>query len=96
MSRLVLTAFTGLLGAGLLLASPDTAVAQHRAPPGGTYKQVSTLVQLPDFVPGARNAVRRSRHPASRAVSSVRSSRQPGELDQHDPAQRPERAEGVQ
>jgi len=28
------------------------AVAQQSAPPGGEYKKVSTLVSLPDFVPG--------------------------------------------
>ncbi len=52
MNRLALTALAGMLGAGLLLTSPDTAVAQRKAPPGGAYRQVSTLVQLPDFVPG--------------------------------------------
>jgi len=28
------------------------AMAQQTAPPGGEYKKVSTLVALPDFVPG--------------------------------------------
>ena len=28
------------------------ALAQQTAPPGGEYKKVSTLVALPDFVPG--------------------------------------------
>lgn len=28
------------------------AVAQQTAPPGGEYKKVSTLVSLPDFIPG--------------------------------------------
>ncbi|MBL8977001.1 MAG: hypothetical protein JNM53_01195 [Gemmatimonadetes bacterium] len=32
--------------------APDAAVAQRKAPPGGAYKQVSTLVPLPDFLPG--------------------------------------------
>lgn len=31
---------------------PDTATAALREPPGGPYKKVSTLVPLPDFVPG--------------------------------------------
>src|SRR6185437_2246840 len=71
MNRLVLTALAGLLGVGMLVASPDTAAAQMEAepvsayrmhpdtsaallhePPGGAYKKVSTLVPLPDFVPG--------------------------------------------
>lgn len=52
MNRLALTALTGLLGAGLLLASPDTAVAQRKAPPGGAYKPVSSLVALPNYLPG--------------------------------------------
>ncbi len=52
MSRLTLTALAGMVGAGLLLASPDTAMAQRKAPPGGAYREVSTLVSLPQFVPG--------------------------------------------
>jgi hypothetical protein len=38
-----------------LVVSAGTAVvalAQQNAPPGGEYKKVSTLVALPDFVPG--------------------------------------------
>ena len=31
---------------------PDTSAAPLQAPPGGAYKKVSTLVPLPDFVPG--------------------------------------------
>lgn len=31
---------------------PDTSAAPLQAPPGGLYKKVSTLVPLPDFVPG--------------------------------------------
>ena len=50
MKRITLTALT--VGIGLLFASPDTAAAQSKAPPGGAYKEVSTLVPLPDFVPG--------------------------------------------
>src|SRR5207249_2705719 len=71
MNRLALSALAGVLGVGMLVASPDTAAAQqkaepgsayrihsdttaaqHKAPPGGAYKKVSTLVALPDFVPG--------------------------------------------
>jgi hypothetical protein len=50
MKRLTLTAL--IVGLGLLCASPDTAAAQSKAPPGGAYKAVSTLVPLPDFLPG--------------------------------------------
>jgi hypothetical protein len=50
MKRLALLAFT--IGAGLMLSRPDTAAAQSSAPPGGAYKMVSSLVPLPDFVPG--------------------------------------------
>ena len=50
MKRLTLTAL--IVGLGLLCASPDTAAAQSKAPPGGAYKEVSTLVPLPDFIPG--------------------------------------------
>ncbi|HMH82572.1 MAG TPA: hypothetical protein VK531_06855 [Gemmatimonadales bacterium] len=71
MNRLALTTLAGVLGVGMLVASPDTAAAQMKAepisgyrmhpdtsaallhePPGGAYKKVSTLVPLPDFVPG--------------------------------------------
>lgn len=52
MRRLTLTSLAGLLGVGLLAAAPGTAVAQRTAPPGGEYKNVSTLVPLPNFVPG--------------------------------------------
>jgi hypothetical protein len=53
MKRLTLIALT--VGAGLLLARPGTAAAQTSAPPGGAYKMVSSLVPLPDFVPGLGN-----------------------------------------
>src|SRR5438445_13312272 len=52
MNRLALTALVGVLGVGMLVASPDTALAQQKAPPGGAYKKVSALVSLPDFIPG--------------------------------------------
>ena len=50
MKRLALIALT--VGAGLILARPGMAAAQSSAPPGGAYKMVSSLVPLPDFVPG--------------------------------------------
>lgn len=52
MQRLALTALAGAIGAGMLFASPDTAAAQSKAPPGGAYQQVSKLVPLPDYLPG--------------------------------------------
>ena len=52
MKRLALTALASVLSVGLLFASPDTAAAQRKAPPRGANKNVSTLVPLPDFVPG--------------------------------------------
>ena len=36
----------------VLAATAVVAVAQQTAPPGSEYKKVSTLVALPDFVPG--------------------------------------------
>jgi hypothetical protein len=50
MKRLALIALT--VAAGLMLVRPSTAMAQSSAPPGGAYKIVSSLVPLPDFVPG--------------------------------------------
>lgn len=50
MKRLTVTAL--IAGLVLIFASPDTAAAQSKAPPGGAYKAVSTLVPLPDFLPG--------------------------------------------
>ena len=50
MKRLSLIALA--VGAGLMLAQPTPAAAQSSAPPGGAYKMVSSLVALPDFVPG--------------------------------------------
>ena len=46
------SALAGAFAAGLLMAAPGTAEAQLKAPPGGAYKNVSTLVALPNFVPG--------------------------------------------
>lgn len=50
--RFLTTAAAGTLALGLLMAAPGTAEAQRKAPPGGAYKNVSTLVALPNFVPG--------------------------------------------
>jgi hypothetical protein len=52
MKRFARIALTGLIGCGLLGAGAETAAAQQKAPPGGSYKIVSSLVPLPDFVPG--------------------------------------------
>jgi hypothetical protein len=41
-----------VVSAGLLLTSPHVASAQSKAPPGGQYKQVCKLVELPCFLPG--------------------------------------------
>ena len=38
--------------AGAHRMHPDTTAARRHEPPGGKYKKVSTLVPLPDFVPG--------------------------------------------
>lgn len=52
MKRLFLGALAAALGLGLLFTMPEAAAAQRKAPPGGTYKKVSSLVALPDFLPG--------------------------------------------
>jgi hypothetical protein len=52
MRRLALAALVAVLGGGMLVASPDIAEAQSKAPPGGAYQAVSKLVPLPDFLPG--------------------------------------------
>jgi hypothetical protein len=52
MKRLRLGSLGAALGLGLLLTTPENATAQRKAPPGDGYKKVSTLVQLPDFLPG--------------------------------------------
>jgi hypothetical protein len=52
MRRFIFGALSAGLCLGLLLAAPQTAAAQRKAPPGGAYKKVSTLVQLPEFLPG--------------------------------------------
>jgi hypothetical protein len=35
-----------------IIALPACAQSVEKAPPGGAYKKVSTLVKLPDFLPG--------------------------------------------
>jgi hypothetical protein len=40
------------LGTLALTALPAVAQSVSKAPPGGGYKKVSTLVKLPDFLPG--------------------------------------------
>jgi hypothetical protein len=52
MKGFLTTALAGAFGLGLLMAAPGSAEAQRTAPPGGDYKNVSTLVPLPNFVPG--------------------------------------------
>lgn len=52
MKRFAFTAIAGAMSVGMLFASPNTAAAQSKAPPGGAYQQVSKLVPLPDFLPG--------------------------------------------
>jgi hypothetical protein len=52
MKRLARIALVGVIGAGMLIISADAVAAQQKAPPGGAYKEVSTLVPLPSFLPG--------------------------------------------
>ena len=52
MKRLARTALAVVLGAGMLVVSAESLAAQQKAPPGGVYKEVSTLVPLPSFLPG--------------------------------------------
>jgi len=51
MRRLPL-ALLGATFALALLSKPPPVAAQSSAPPGDGYKKVSTLVALPDFLPG--------------------------------------------
>ena len=52
MKRFAFTVLAGAIGTAMLFASPNSAAAQSKAPPGGAYQQVSKLVPLPDFLPG--------------------------------------------
>ena len=94
MKRLALIALT--VGTGLMLAQPTPAAAQSSAPPGGAYKIVSSLVALPDFVPGLGTLyVDPATLPAGPFLA-YDPPREAGELDLYDPAQGHERAQGVQ
>jgi hypothetical protein len=44
--------FFVLAGFAALYMYSDYAYAQESAPPGGKYQKVSSLVELPDFIPG--------------------------------------------
>jgi hypothetical protein len=51
--RLRTVSFGGLaLGVALTIALLGTALAQETAPPADNYKKVSSLVPLPEFIPG--------------------------------------------
>jgi hypothetical protein len=52
MRPISLAALAAALGVVMLVASPEAAAAQRTAPPDAAYKKVSTLVPLPDFLPG--------------------------------------------
>lgn len=52
MTRLGHAALAAGLGLALAATVPGTAAAQTTAPPGGAYKEVSTLVALPNYIPG--------------------------------------------
>jgi len=52
MHRFTLRALVGVIGAALFSLSAQSLAAQQKAPPGGAYKEVSTLVPLPSFLPG--------------------------------------------
>lgn len=52
MKSRLLSIAAALVGAALFMSLPPAVQAQATAPPGGAYKKVSTLVALPDFLPG--------------------------------------------
>src|SRR3989442_7394506 len=52
MKRTTYAALLFFIGIGLVAATPRLGAAQRKAPPGGAYKKVSSLVPLPDFLPG--------------------------------------------
>lgn len=52
MKRLSMSLILLALGLLALRGNAQTAQAQETVPPGGEYKKVSTLVELPDFLPG--------------------------------------------
>ena len=51
MRRIIQLAVAAMLAA-MFAGIPNTALAQQNEPPGKEYKKVSTLVPLPDFIPG--------------------------------------------
>ena len=68
MKRFLLGALGAVFGLGLLLTTPQTATAQRKAPPGGAYKKVSTLVRSPISCRGwARCTQTRRRCPQGRS-----------------------------
>ena len=52
MKRSTYGALLLFVGIALVVATPRLGAAQRKAPPGGAYKKVSSLVPLPDFLPG--------------------------------------------
>ncbi|KAB2834308.1 MAG: hypothetical protein F9K51_02110 [Candidatus Dadabacteria bacterium] len=52
MRRLSVGLMVLAFGFSVLAGGSHRALAQETAPPGGKYKDVSTLVKLPHFVPG--------------------------------------------
>jgi hypothetical protein len=52
MRRLPIGSVVLAVGLWVLAGCASPADAQEMAPPGGEYKQVSTLVPLPDYLPG--------------------------------------------
>ena len=52
MTRLGHAALVTGLGLALAATLPGSIAAQAKAPPGGDYKEVSTLVALPNYIPG--------------------------------------------
>ncbi len=52
MKRLIISLMLSALCLMALGGNAKTTLAQEKAPPGGEFKKVSALVQLPDFLPG--------------------------------------------
>ena len=51
MKRFIQSAVVGIMVV-MLAGIPNRVLAQQTEPPGAEYKKVSTLVPLPDFIPG--------------------------------------------
>jgi hypothetical protein len=49
---IMLTEASAIFVATMLMALPASAASVLNEPPAAPYKKVSTLVKLPDFVPG--------------------------------------------